>query len=313
MVLRSLGNDWDSYKIIPRNSEKATGITMSKKFNPTITAINLLDGVEEENVVKEKYLKFTFKDTMSFLQGSLDDNAKKLKDSNHSFSYLRSSHLCKTNGQLDEEKFELLIRKGSYPYDSIQTHQDLHRENFASKEEFFSCLGIGKNISDEDFEHGQKVWKKWNCKNMLEYSKIYVELDTLLLLESWQPVCDYTSSVFGIFPSHFYTLPSLATSCCLKMLHDHREFKKIELLKDFDMINFVSAAKRGGLTSTLGTRLVYTRAGAKDVKEAIGKIKDQDPRTIKNLKEAVDEALKKELNSDEDYALLYLGKYFSSI
>ena len=59
------------------------------------------------------------------------------------------------------------------------------------------------------------------------------------------------------------------------------------------MINFVSAAKRGGLTSTLGTRLVYTRAGAKDVKEAIGKIKDQDPRTIKNLKEAVDEALKK--------------------
>ena len=84
---------------------------------------------------------------MSFLQGSLDDNAKKLKDSNHSFSYLRNSHLCKTNGQLDEEKFELLIRKGSYPYDSIQTHQDLHRENFPSKEEFFSCLGIGKNIS----------------------------------------------------------------------------------------------------------------------------------------------------------------------
>ena len=306
MVLKNLGNEWDSYKIIPRNSEKATGIIMTKKFNPAISAIQLIDGEKEENGTKEKYLKFTFKDTMSFLQGSLDANAKKLKDSNHPFPYLRNSHLCKTDGKIDEEKFELLLRKGSYPYDSIQSHRDLQRKNFAPKEDFFSCLGIGKNISDEDFEHGEKVFKKFGCKNMLDYSKIYVELDNLLLLESWQPVSDYTSSVFGIFPSHFYTLPSLATACCLKMLHDNREFKKIELLKNFEMIDFVSAAKRGGLTSTLGTRLAYTREGAKDVKEAIGKIKDQDPRTINNLKEAIDEALKKELKSDENYAILYL-------
>ena len=82
MVLKNLGNEWDSYKIIPRNSEKATGIIMTKKFNPAISAIQLIDGEKEENGTKEKYLKFTFKDTMSFLQGSLDANAKKLKDSN---------------------------------------------------------------------------------------------------------------------------------------------------------------------------------------------------------------------------------------
>ena len=34
MVLRSLGRGWDSYKVIPRNSEKVTGIAMSKKLKP---------------------------------------------------------------------------------------------------------------------------------------------------------------------------------------------------------------------------------------------------------------------------------------
>ena len=312
MVLRSLGKEWDSYRIIPRNSEKFTGITMSKKFNPilAISALDLIEGAEEEKEseykTKDKYIKFTFKDTMSFLQGSLDNNTKKLKDSNHPFTFLKNSDLCKTNGAIDEEKLKLLVRKGSYPYDSIQNHSDLHRKTFASKNEFFSSLGVGKDISNEDWEHGEKVWKAFKCETMLDYSKIYVLLDVLLLLESWEPVCHFTSSTFGIFPSHFYTLPSLAMSCCLKGLHDDKEFKKIELLTDFEMIDFVSQAKRGGLTSTLGTRLVYSRAGARDVKKAIGEIKDQDPRTITNLKKAVDKILKKELMDNEDYGILYL-------
>ena len=311
MVLKSLGKGWDSYRIIPRNSEKFTGISMSKKFNPSleISAIDLMEGIEEvksEDSTKDKYIKFTFKDTMSFLQGSLDNNTKKLKDSSHPFPFLKNSELCKTNGIIDEEKLKLLVRKGSYPYDLIQNHSDLHRKTFASKNEFFSSLGIGKHISNEDWEHGEKVWRTFQCNSMLDYSEIYVLLDAFLLLESWEPVCLFTSTSFGIFPAHFYTLPSLAMACCLKGLHDDREFKKIELLQDFEMIDFVSKAKRGGLTSTLGTRLVYSRAGAKDVKKAIGKIKDQDPRTIYNLKKAVDKVLKKELKKDQDYAILYL-------
>ena len=39
MVLRSLGRGWDSYKVIPRNSEKVTGIAMSKKLKPLPTAV----------------------------------------------------------------------------------------------------------------------------------------------------------------------------------------------------------------------------------------------------------------------------------
>ena len=110
MVLRSLGRGWDNYKVIPRNSEKVTGITMSKKLKPLPTAIDLIEE-NSDKPVTDKYLKFTFKDSMSFLQASLEANTEKLRDSNHSFPYLRNSEFCKTNGKFDEEKLQLLIRK----------------------------------------------------------------------------------------------------------------------------------------------------------------------------------------------------------
>ena len=78
---------------------------------------------------------------------------------------------------------------------------------------------------------------------IVPFSKIYVELDTLLLLEAFRPVCDFTVETFGIHPSHFYTLPSLAMSCCLKGLHDDRIDKNVQLLQDLDMIKFVSKGK----------------------------------------------------------------------
>ena len=68
-----------------------------------------------------------------------------------------------------------------------------------------------------------------------------MELDVLLLVESFRPICDFTLQTFGIHPSHFYMLPSLAMSCCLKGLHDEGEDKYVELLQDMEMIKFVSA------------------------------------------------------------------------
>ena len=42
------------------------------------------------------------------------------------------------------------------------------------------------------------------------------------------------------------------------------------------------------------------------MKEAIRKMKDQDPKTIRNLCNSVDKSLKKELKEGEDYVILYL-------
>ena len=312
LVVREM-EGWDGYHIIPRNSEKVTGVSLVKKLTPIIGAIDCLEETDaiveneegEKPKKKDKYLTFVFKDSLSFLGGTLDRNTKLLADSDHEFEYLKNSEICQTDGFFDEEKFQLLVRKGTYPYDSICDHSDLQRTKYPEKEEFRSSLGVGKDISDEDWEHGLKVWKKFECQTMLDYSDIYVKLDTILLLEAWRPVCELTEKNFGLHPAHFYTLPSLALACCLKLLHKLK-YEKIELLQNMDMIKFVSAAKRGGITSTLGTRLVYSRKGAEDVKKALDKLTDQNIETIKSLQKAVDDALAEELTKDEDYVILYL-------
>ena len=47
------------------------------------------------------------------------------------------------------------------------------------KKDFYSEL-ILEDISDSDYEHAKKVFKKY-CKNMGDYHDLYVQTDTLLL------------------------------------------------------------------------------------------------------------------------------------
>lgn len=78
------------------------------------------------------------------------------------------------------------------------------------------------------------------------------------------------------------------------------------LIYDFEYHSLFCPAKRGGLTSTLGPRLVYNREGAQDVKRSLRTIKDIDPRTLRSLEKAVDDSIKSELSDGEDYIILYL-------
>ena len=47
------------------------------------------------------------------------------------------------------------------------------------KKDFYTEL-ILEDISDSDYEHAKKVFKKY-CKNMGDYHDLYVQTDTLLL------------------------------------------------------------------------------------------------------------------------------------
>ena len=68
---------------------------------------------------------------------------------------------------------------GVYPYELIQTHSDLARTSLPKKEDFYSSLGVGSNISEEDYNHAREVWEKFGCQTMLDYSHIYVRLDSV--------------------------------------------------------------------------------------------------------------------------------------
>ena len=66
------------------------------------------------------------------------------------------------------ENFNLLTRKGVYPYEYMDTQEKLKETKLPSKEAFYSKLN-NENISDEDYAHAQKVWRVFKMEHFKEY------------------------------------------------------------------------------------------------------------------------------------------------
>ena len=82
-------------------------------------------------------------------------------------------------GQTNEE-FELLIRKGVYPYEYMDSWERFDEAELPPIEKFYSSL-LGSNISPEDYEHAIKVWKTFKCKTLGDYHDLYLKTDVNLL------------------------------------------------------------------------------------------------------------------------------------
>ena len=84
------------------------------------------------------------------------------------------------NGDLN--KFILLLRKGVYPYEYMDSWKKIDEITLPRKEVFHSNLNL-EDISNEDYAHKQKVWDVFEIKNLGEYHNLYAQTDTLLLAD----------------------------------------------------------------------------------------------------------------------------------
>ena len=60
------------------------------------------------------------------------------------------------NGDLN--KFVLLLRKGIYPYEYINSWKRFDENTIPPKEAFYRELNL-ENITDKDYEYVKKVWE----------------------------------------------------------------------------------------------------------------------------------------------------------
>ena len=90
----------------------------------------------------------------------------------------------------DLNKFVLLLRKGIYPYEYLDSW-------------------------DKDYNHAQKIWEVFGINN-LEYHALYVQCDTLLLADVFEKFRDTCIEIYGLDPSHFLSAPGLTWQPCLK-------------------------------------------------------------------------------------------------
>ena len=76
----------------------------------------------------------------------------------------------------------LLLRKGIYPDEYINDLNRFDEEQLPNKTNFYVGLNM-EEISGIYYRHAEKVFNKFNIKNLGEYHDLYVQSDTLLLAD----------------------------------------------------------------------------------------------------------------------------------
>ena len=114
----------------------------------------------------------------------------------------------------DFDKFNLLLRKGVYPYEYMDEWKKFNEDKLPDKELFYSELNK-EHITNEDCAHAQKVWDTFNINNLSEYHDLYVQSDKALLADIFENFRDKCIEIYRLDPAYFLTSPGLAWQACL--------------------------------------------------------------------------------------------------
>ena len=231
LFVKRLADTDGSVNCIPHNEEKY--ITFTK---------NVWCDVEETKAGGESniYIKLKFLDTIHFMASSLEKLVNNLKPDQfrHTLKYFQG------------EKLQLMLKKGIYPYEYMDSQDKLTETQLPPKDKFYSSLS-DSGISEQDYEHAKNVCKEFNAK------------PSPTIQDSTSNFIDVSLQKYKLDPSHYITAPSLAFDAMLKMTQ-----VELELLTDPDMYLFFERGVRGGVS-------MITKRYAKANNKYMGK--DYDP------------------------------------
>ena len=74
------------------------------------------------------------------------------------------------------EKTNLVLRKGVYPYEYMDSFDRFQATELPPIEKSYSSL-TDKSITTDNYYHGQKGWTEFNCKNLGDYVICITKMD----------------------------------------------------------------------------------------------------------------------------------------
>ncbi|XP_057329894.1 uncharacterized protein LOC130670501 [Microplitis mediator] len=184
---------------------------------------------------KERYISFTksidnisvslrFIDSFRFMASSLEKLASYLDDDNKQITRLHYP---------DPEKFQLVTRKGVFPYEYKTNIDKLNDKQLPDQNSFFSKLS-NNGITDDNYTFAQLVWNKFNISTLGKYSDLYLKTDVLLLADVFENFRQNCLNNYNLDPLHYYTAPGLAFDAMLKYTN-----VELQLLTDPKMVLFI--------------------------------------------------------------------------
>ena len=194
----------DNFDCLGENTEKYISFTVPFK-----------------KVINDKEIKYRIRisDSCRFMHDSLSnlvDNLSELKikeiDNDVLIKRFYNTYQLSKN---DINKFKLLLRKGVYPYQYMDSWKKFNETKVPSKDNFYSILNL-EDISADDYAHAINVWNTFNINNLDEYHDLYVKLDTAVLADVFENFRNKSIGIDKLDPAYFLTTPGLAWWACLK-------------------------------------------------------------------------------------------------
>ncbi|XP_035216330.1 uncharacterized protein LOC118189772, partial [Stegodyphus dumicola] len=214
-IMQGLGKKIEDHQIevIATNMEKYITFALSKKHNKIKVSLQFIDSFQ-------------------FLNTSLEKLVQNLPA--EKFNILKEN--------VREGDLSLLLKKGIYPYDYIQSFEMFEETALPPPAAFHNSL-TDEEISASDYEHAQAVWNSFNIRTMGEYHDLYVKSDVLQLADVFENFRKLCLQFYEIDCAHVMTSPGLSWQACLKMIE-----QPLELLTDVDMHLFIEQGIRGGIS-----------------------------------------------------------------
>ena len=210
-------------------------IAKNKEDYITFSIKVVVDKYVDKNGV-EKEIELRFIDSFKFMSSRLDSLTTNL---------VRGGQRLFGFEKYTPKQYELLVKKGIYPYTNMFEWEKFKETKLPPKEAFYSQLNM-VGVSSENYEHARSVWNKFGIRNLGEYHDLYLKTDVILLANVFEAFREVCLKNYGLDPAHFYTAPGLAWKACLKKTRI-----RLELLLDPDMLLMFERGIRGGITQSV--------------------------------------------------------------
>ena len=120
--------------------------------------------VDKNGEERSKEIDLRFIDSIKIMSSSLDSLVNNLASSNYRFFGFE---------EYDENQRNLLIRKGIYPYEYMDSWDRFKETSLPPASSFYSKLSMS-GVSDNNYNHACRVWRDFGINNMGEYHNLYL-------------------------------------------------------------------------------------------------------------------------------------------
>ena len=90
----------------------------------------------------------------------------------------------------------------------MDSWERFNETSLPDKEAFYSNLNM-EDITDVDHRHAKRVFKNLTNKNLRDYHDLYVQSDTILLVDVFENFRNMCIKVYELDPANFLTAPGL--------------------------------------------------------------------------------------------------------